>query len=240
MSIDLKAQKVTGLDDKELLLVGEGYIARPVTVAKSTISDIAVNSDGHYVIPQGTYLYGESGSLLDNPQQVAVAVVPKSAHAKATLNSAITVTAKDEGLLAYVVTLVVGTTANNSVAYSASTKTVTVTLSVDEDGAVQETYQDVVDLINDDIEVNSLIKATIIDGYADTVAVAGTATTADGGAETVDSDIDGVLYHSVDVTNGEAIGTLIIAGYINVDNMPSVPGAAVKEKLPRITFGRKD
>ena len=61
-----------------------------------------------------------------------------------------------------------------------------------------------------------------------------------GGDATVSGDIDGILYHSVDVTDGEATGALIIHGYVNVDNMPNVPSAAVKAKLPHIVFGRKD
>ena len=230
--------------DKELLLVGEGYVARPVTVAKSTIAGLQPNDAGKYIIPAGTYLYGSTGeSLLANPQQIAVAVVPTSAHATVTIGTKLVVEAKAEGDLAYNIALVAGTKRNPSIAVSGtgSAKVVTVTLGVDKAGAVTTTYGDVVTLINGDAEANTYVVASLAEGVdADTVAVAGEGTTAGGGAETVASNIDGILYHSVDVTDGEATGAMIIHAYINVDNMPSVPGEAVKAKLPHIVFARKD
>ena len=54
------------------------------------------------------------------------------------------------------------------------------------------------------------------------------------------SDIDGVLLHSVDVTDGEATGAMMIGGNINIDNMPVTPDAAVIAKLPNINFLRRD
>ena len=92
--------------------------------------------------------------------------------------------------------------------------------------------------------VNSLVIAEVVDGFADTTVEeetgADAVTTAGGGTETVSSDIDGILYHSVDVTNGEATGAMIIKGVINVDNLATEPGAALKAKLPHIIFGRRD
>ena len=92
--------------------------------------------------------------------------------------------------------------------------------------------------------VNSLVTAELVDGYADTLVLEETGVsavkTAGGGTETVASDIDGILYHSVDVTDGEATGAMIIKGVINVDNIATEPGAALKAKLPHIIFGRRD
>ena len=232
--------------DKELLLVGEGYIARPVTVNKNTIPGLTPNDAGRYVIPYGTYLYGSDGeSLLANPQQYGVAVVPSVTHATATINSSLVVTAKSEGDLAHVVTLVAGTTTLSTptitVTGTGASKTITIDLAVDSNGNVESTYGDIVELINNDTVANTFIVASMATNVdPDTFAAAGTGTTAGGGAETVSGDIDGILYHSVDVTDGEATGALIIHAYIDVDNMPSVPGAAVKAKLPHIVFARKD
>lgn len=232
--------------DKELLLVGEGYIARPVTVNKDTIPGLTPNDAGKYIIPYGTYLYGADGeSLLANPQQYGVAVVPSVTHATATIGSSLVVTAKAEGNLSHVVTLVAGTTALSTpsitVTGTGASKTVTIDLAVDSIGTVVSTYGDIVDLINNDIVANTFLVAEMATGVdPDTLAAAGTGTTSGGGDETVDSDIDGILYHSVDVTDGEATGALIIHAYINVDNMPEVPGEAVKAKLPHIVFARKD
>lgn len=242
MAINFGKSPVTGMDDKELLLVSEGYVARPVTVSKDTIAGLTP-VDGHYIIPQGTYLYGKEGSLLVNPQQEAVAVKETVTKSTLTVNSSIIVTAKDEGdLKAYTVAFKKGTKRALSVNFNVNTKALVVTLAVDKAGAITTTYKEVVDAINDDIVANTFVKAELVSGVGED-AIAAEATAAplsSGGDATVDGDIDGILYHSVDVTDGEATGALIIHGYVNVDNMPNVPSAAVKAKLPHIVFGRKD
>ena len=242
MAIDFGKSPVTGMDDKELLLVSEGYVARPVTVSKDTIADITP-VDGHYIIPQGTYLYGKEGSLLVNPQQEAVAVKETVTKSTLTVNSSVSVTAKAEGdLSAYTVAFKKGTKRALSVNFDVKTKALVVALAVDKTGAITTTYKEVVDAINDDIVANTFVKAELVSGVGEdaVAAEAVAAALSKGGDATVDKDIDGILYHSVDVTDGEATGALIIHGYVNVDNMPSVPSAAVKAKLPHIVFGRKD
>lgn len=236
-------RKEYGLD-KNLLLISEGYIARPVTVDKSTVTGLQADEEGRYIIPQGTYLYGSNGeSLLVNPQQVAVAVEPTVTKASAEINSVLNIEAKQEGNVAYVTTLAVGTDSTFEVVVggTGTAKTIDVTLPVDITGSVIVTYDDVVNKINGDLEANTFVVASIVAGEDGTaLAAAGTGTTSGGGDETVTGDIDGILLHSVDVTLGENTGALMIAGYINVDNMPSVPGAAVQAKLPKITFARRD
>ena len=240
MSINVQTKKVDGFD-KELLLVGEGYIARPVTVDKSTISGLVADDRGNYYIPQGTYLYGAEGtSLLANPNQKAIAVVPTVTNATATLATAVVVEAKDEGTSSVKVELVVGTAHKIKVAVASNT--IKVTLAVDKNGAVKDTWEDVVKAINENIEANSLVIAKLAsgaDGSALATAVSSTSL-AGGDAMSVAGDIDGILYHTVDVTDGEAMGAMIIHGYINEDAMPAVPGTAIKAKLPHIVFGRKD
>lgn len=242
MAINFGKSPVTGMDDKELLLVSEGYVARPVTVSKDTIADITP-VDGHYIIPQGTYLYGKEGSLLVNPQQEAVAVKETVTKSTLTVNSSVIVTAKDEGdHSAYTVAFKKGTKRALSVNFDVKTKALVVTLAVDKTGVITTTYKEIVDAINDDIVANTFVKAGLASGVGEdaVAAEASAAPLSSGGEATVAGDIDGILYHSVDVTDGEATGALIIHGYVNVDNMPSVPSAAVKAKLPHIVFGRKD
>ena len=242
MAINFGKSPVTGMDDKELLLVSEGYVARPVTVSKDTIAGLTP-VDGHYIIPQGTYLYGKEGSLLVNPQQEAVAVKETVTKSTLTVNSSVIVTAKAEGdLKAYTVAFTKGTKRALSVNFNVKTKALVVTLAVDKAGAITTTYKEVVDAINDDIVANTFVKAELVSGVGEdaVAAEAVAAPLSSGGEATVDKDIDGILYHSVDVTDGEATGALIIHGYVNVDNMPNVPSAAVKAKLPHIVFGRKD
>lgn len=236
-------RKEYGLD-KNIRLIGEGYIGRPVTLTKDTVAGLQADEEGRYIIPQGIYLYGaNSESLLVNPQQYAVEVVTTVTKASAVVNTVLQIDAKQEGNLAYVVTLAVGTDSTFSIAVggTGTAKTFDITLPVDITGNVIATYDDVVNLINGDLEANTYIVASIVageDGATD--AAAGTGTTSGGGDETVAGDIDGVLLHSVDVTLGENTGAMMIAGYVDVDKLPAVPGDAVKAKLPNITFARKD
>ena len=83
-------QNVDGFD-KELLLIYDNYVARPVTVDQSTIAGLVPDDKGHYIVPAGTYLYGADGeSLLLNPNQKAVAVIPTEVLASAKLGTGVT------------------------------------------------------------------------------------------------------------------------------------------------------
>ena len=242
--IDYKIDPVKGFD-KELLLVQSGYVARPVSLSKSTIAGLTPDDAGHYVIPQGTFLYGANGnSLLTDPQQEAVAVIPTVTKATVTLNSIIVFTATDEGALTYTVEFTSNSSGSGplTVAVDAS-HNLTVTLETDASGTILSTYDDVVTAVNNDIVANTYFVASIDTGADGTTVAQDESPTplAGGGATTVSSDIDGVLYHSVVVDDGEQTGAMIIHGYIDADKMPDgMPGAAVKAKLPHIVFARKD
>ena len=238
MSVNFQVTPVDGLD-KELLLNVEGYIARPATISKAAIPDMKPDADGHYIVPQGTLVVGKSGSILENPLQEVVQATVTQTRATATVASKFTVTAKTAGVVAYTVTLAKGTNGNSSVSFDGTD--VKVTLAVNRSGNVKTTYKDVVDLINNDATVNSYVVAKLVDGEdGSDVAAETTETLAGGAAEAVTGDIDGILYHSVDVSSGESPCTVLIRGTVNVDNMPVEPSAAVKAKLPHIIFGRID
>lgn len=238
MSVNFQVTPVDGLD-KELLLNVEGYIARPATISKAAIPNMKPDADGHYIVPQGTLVVGKSGSILENPLQEVVQATVTQTRATATVASKFTVTAKTAGVVAYTVTLVKGTNGNSSVSFDGTD--VKVTLAVNRSGNVKTTYKDVVDLINNDATANSYVVAKLVDGEdGSDVAAETTETLAGGAAEAVTGDIDGILYHSVDVSAGEAPCTVLIRGVVNVDNMPVEPSAAVKAKLPHIIFGRID
>ncbi|MFC2577685.1 MAG: hypothetical protein ACFNQH_01345 [Veillonella parvula] len=235
-------KKVDGLDN-DLLLVREGYLARPVTLDKSTITGLQPTDKGRYIIPQGTYLVGGNGSLLVDPQQIAKEANVTVTKAKATLLTYVEVTSKIEGAVTYAVKLVASTSANapTVASFDTSTSEVKVVLGTDAKKVVNATLQDVVDAINNDTIVNTYVVASLTDAdHATDVAAAATGALAGGGNEAVTGDIDGILYHSVDVTDGENTGALIIHGVIDIDKMPKGVGAAVRAKLPRIMFGRKD
>lgn len=234
-------KQVDGLD-KELLLLGTGYVARPVTVDKSTITGLTPTDKGRYIIPQGTYLKGDPESLLVQPQQVAKQANVAVTKASAALITDIHLEAVTEGAVTYQVATVDPAKANVGLKVEVDTtaKKVTVTLKTDSKKAIMSTLNDVVKAINEDMIANTYVKAKVDDAKKDDVASAGTATLAGGGAEVVTDFIDGILYHSVDVTDGENTGALIIHGIIDIDKMPMGVGEAVKKALPHITFGRKD
>lgn len=252
MSNDFSSKKLVGFD-KTLELYHEGYVAQPVTVNKSTISGLTADAAGNYYIPQGTFITGAVNSLIDNPMQYAIQATVSETKAAITVNSSVVITAKQSGALAYAIQFVKGTegipvnpkdlTMKASVAYTAATTKFVVTLQVDGDGVIYATYNDVVAAINNDLIANSLITAALASGVdIDTLATVTTvdAVTAGGATEVVTGIIDGILHNTIDVTNGEAVGAMMIAGYVNVDNLPTVPSAAVKAALPKIMFGRID
>lgn len=244
MANSFKNQKLTGFD-KTLVLYQDGYVARPVTVDKTTISDLQPNEAGKYIIPQGTLLTGVSGSLLENPQQKAVQAKVSGTKATVTINSAVVVTAKESGDVAYKFALVKSTksTSSATISYDASQKKFTITLAVNKSDTVLTTYGDVVALINNDTIANTYVSAKLASGVKGTKVADVTpedATTSAGGEESVTGLIDGILVHSIDVTAGETAAAMMIAGYVNVDNMPFVPSTAVKAKLPHIVFSRID
>ena len=243
MAIEIKQKNVDGFD-KELLLVGEGYVARPVTLTKTSISGMTANEDGKYVIPQGSYLYGADGvSLLENPQQYAVVVGTTDVRATATIDSTLKVTSKLDGNVSDTVTLVGGTNRYATVdVVTGATNAITVNLGTNKSGSITTTYKEVEDLLNSDMVANTFLIVEPATSSTDVSVVASTAavTLSGGSVGTVDGNIDGVLYHTVDVTEGEATGAMIINGFIDSDKMPVTPSAAIKAKLPHIVFGRKD
>ena len=241
--------------DKTLTLYRDGYMARPVTVDKNTISGLTANAAGRYIIPQGTYLTGVNGSLLQDPQQKAIQATVAEVRATAVINTSVNIAVKESGTTVYKFSLVKATesipvdpedlTMHGSISYDASTNKFTIVMAVDKSGNIITTYADVVAIINNDIVANIYVTASLANGVSSTVKAAVTAsdvatTVAVGATETVTGIIDGILYHSVDVTDGEQQGTLMWAGSVNMDNLPSVPSSAVKAALPRILFSRID
>lgn len=235
-------KQVDGFDN-DLLLVPEGYLARPVTLDKTTITGLQPTDKGRYIIPQGTLLVGSNGSLLDDPQQIAKQAQVTVTRASVTLLTDIKVTAKAEGAVTYPVQIVAATGANNPMAvdFDTSTHTLKVTLKTNAKKVVDATLKDVVDAINNDMIANTYVIAELVDPtHWDTVAAAANGALAGGGVQTVTGTIDGILYHGVDVTEGENTGALIIQAVVDIDKMPMAIGSALKAALPRITFGRKD
>lgn len=243
MAINFGKEKLSGFD-KTLQLIGEGYAARPVTLTKESIANLEPTDGGRYIIPQGTFLVGESSSLLENPNQLAVAADISVTFDTAVVDSAVDIKSASPENFGYVVTCTKASTASTaaSISYVPATKAIDVTLETDSSGSAVTTAQELIDLINGDSVVGGLVVASLHASVSSTKAISNnaTATTSGGGVQTVSGNIDGILYHHVDVTDGEATGAMMISGYVNIDNMPFNPGSAIREKLTRITFGRID
>ena len=119
----------------------------------------------------------------------------------------------------------------------------TIEIKVANDGTnILTTLGDIVTLINGNMEANSLCVASLTDETkADTVATeVASAVTAGGANDTGTGDVDGILMHSVDVTDGEATGALVLAGFVDLDKINIEPSTNFKTKLPMIAFLRKD
>lgn len=243
MAINFGKNPVEGFD-KTLQLIGEGYAARPVTLNKDSVANLEKTDGGRYVIKQGTYLVGQSGSLLENPNQVAVEASISVTKDTATLNSKVDIESVKSENVGVEITCTKASTASasSSMTYNAVTKELAITLATDSSGDEATTAGELVEMINEDVTVSAIIKAKLHSGVLESAVISNnaTATTSGGGVQSVSGTIDGILYHSVDVTDGEATGAMMISGYVNIDNMPFNPGSAIREKLPRITFGRID
>lgn len=243
MAINFGKNQLEGFD-KTLQLIREGYASRPVTLTKDSITGLQPTAGGRYVIPQGTFLVGASGSILENPNQYSVAADISVTFDTATLDSKVDFTSVKAENMGFVITCTKASVASSpaSLSYVEASKAINVTLATDEDGDEATTVAELVALINNDDVVGQLVVASKHTGVLDSaiITTAATATTSGGGVQSVTGDIDGILYHSVDVTDGEATGACMISGYVNIDNMPFNPGASIRAKLPRITFGKID
>ena len=141
MAINFKMNAVEGFDP-ELLLNVEGFLARPVTLDQSSLAGITPDDKGHYYIPQGSYLYGSNGtSLLEDPNQLAVVVVPTESKASVTLDSGLVITAKEEGAVAIPVAMTVDTTSHNDVFSYTSATGITIKLGTDKAGNVKDDFE---------------------------------------------------------------------------------------------------
>lgn len=76
---------------------------------------------------------------------------------------------------------------------------------------------------------------TLIDADGKVVKSTGTA-----GSETLTTSPVGILYKTIDITNGDQAGALIVEGYLRADRVldaiPEKAIALIKTALPKITF----
>lgn len=235
-----KQTPIAGMEDS-ILYFTENYVAKPIMLNKTTITGLTANADGKFIIPRGTFLTGTAGSLKERPNQVAKQAVFTGVAGTLNLLTFVRIVDKQESnrVLTFKVTKPAKATTTATVAVSG----LTIEIKVANDGTnILTTLGDIVTLINGNMEANSLCVASLTDETkADTVATeVASAVTAGGANDTGTGDVDGILMHSVDVTDGEATGALVLAGFVDLDKIDIEPSTNFKTKLPMIAFLRKD
>ena len=235
-----KQTPIAGMEDS-ILYFTENYVAKPIMLNKTTITGLTANADGKFIIPRGTFLTGTAGSLKERPNQVAKQAVFTGVAGTLDLLTYVHIVDKQESnrVLTFKVTKPAKATTTTTVAVSG----LTIEIKVANDGTnILTTLGDIVTLINGNMEANSLCVASLTDETkADTVATeVASAVTAGGANDTGTGDVDGILMHSVDVTDGEATGALVLAGFVDLDKIDIEPSTNFKTKLPMIAFLRKD
>ena len=235
-----KQTPIAGMEDS-ILYFTENYVAKPIMLNKTTITGLTANADGKFIIPRGTFLTGTAGSLKERPNQVAKQAVFTGVAGTLNLLTYVRIVDKQESnrVLTFKVTKPAKATTTATIAVSG----LTIEIKVANDGTnILTTLGDIVTLINGNMEANSLCVASLTDETkADTVATeVASAVTAGGANDTGTGDVDGILMHSVDVTDGEATGALVLAGFVDLDKIDIEPSTNFKTKLPMIAFLRKD
>ena len=235
-----KQTPIAGMEDS-ILYFTENYVAKPIMLNKTTITGLTANADGKFIIPRGTFLTGTAGSLKERPNQVAKQAVFTGVAGTLDLLTYVRIVDKQESnrVLTFKVTKPAKATTTATVAVSG----LTIEIKVANNGTnILTTLGDIVTLINGNMEANSLCVASLTDETkANTVATeVASAVTAGGANDTGTGDVDGILMHSVDVTDGEATGALVLAGFVDLDKIDIEPSTNFKTKLPMIAFLRKD
>lgn len=106
-------------------------------------------------------------------------------------------------------------------------------------GDIVSTVTEVVEAINDHFDASQLIEAeTTGDGDPDTTdAIAVDATALEGGDDGSGFEAEGVLLHDVDVTHGDAPGSMIVWGFIDKSKLDEDPCEdAIDALAGRIVF----
>lgn len=223
----------------DILLYTTNYAARPVIVDDSGIE---LDEKGRRIVPAGTVL----GGFMEKPNDVAEKVIIGGQKADlSTLftdkDSNVTFRAKQGGPDGNKIKVsFVAAQANQVLGINVSGTTITVILATDASKVSTTTAQEIIDLIANDTAASALVDVKLSrqsrgTGYTEPFGP----TALSGGAEEAPGKAEGMLRHPVDVTNGVATGTAVIAGFIDLDMLPEEPSGDIKKALPTLKFGRR-
>lgn len=161
--------------EESILMYRENMVGKPVKVSKSTITGLTADEYGRYVIPKGTFLYGQNMSLLENSNQVANQVVQTGVNGTITIANTVVITDKKATNRAITVNLYKPSEASYDTEISVSGLTINVVLAYDGTD-ILTTRGRLVSVINNDEDANNLVVASLSDiTTADTVLVVSSA-----------------------------------------------------------------
>lgn len=235
--------KYVGVMNTDIRMYTTNYSARPVTIDDSTVE---ANEYGHKIVPAGTFL---GGGVLADQSKLAVPLTLNGTQAELATtftapHSNLIFTARSYGTSGNSITVeFAAPSVNGKPAEIALTGTaIKITLATDKVGTILSTARQIMELIDGDESVNNLVKVRPAEGSNGTGLVEVLSSTALSGGEndSASGTADGVLLHAVDVTYGPDAGTMMIAGFVDLDKLPQDPPSSVVEDLKsRITFMRR-
>jgi len=233
-----KFLETTYTSQKEILKY-DHYVAHAVTVSTAGVS--ADRDSGKYIVPAGTVVGGTSKSALLNPSERVVVKNTPSVAASITFgtnaNGAVTFTAVTPGTTgnAIKVAFLDPSTASAALSVDIAADTINVYLATNTSSALTTTAAQVVTAVNAHLAARTVVTAAK-SGTGATVVAAKAATALAGGKDGNAKDAEGILLWDVDVTNGDAAGTMVVHGFINRANLPTVVCSEAQAVLKNITF----
>lgn len=224
-------------NSQEILKINE-FIAIPVLVDSDDVDLV----NGKKILPAGSIVGGKTKARLSNPQEPVVDKLTPAVKASlktGSTTSEIEWTAVSGGTAGNLikVALIDPATATAESTVSVSGTTVTVTLKNTSGTAINATANEIVEIVNAHEEAKVLLSARATGTGLGTMAAKSATSLANGAAESVDENTEGVLLYDVDVTNGSREGAMVIYGYVDLDKVQE-PNAAAVAALPLVTFLR--
>jgi hypothetical protein len=222
-------------------------VAVPIMVEADGIS---ADADGNKIVDRGTIVGGVSNPVLanldgnetveeKNTQKTAASLEIDNTNADAD----IVVTANQDGPYPgedgdeIEVKLTDPSGNDQDLSVSVDGDTIDVSLATGGSGSITSTANEVIAAINAHLMAGYMVTAeTAAEEDGSGVVEAQSAAALSGGNDGTGYLAEGVLVNDVDVTNGDAPGSMYVFAYIDEDKLDSVPSEDAREALEGITF----
>lgn len=226
---------------KQILFNVQNQVSVGVIVSAT---GVAPNADGKKIVKAGTPVGGTTKSALLNRSEPvtdkAVAAI-KSTLKTGSTTSEILWTAKVAGAAGDEIKIVLVDPAEETATTTVSVtgKVITVTLKDPTGLEVTATAKEVVAAVKAKAEAAALVDVAVTGTGEGVVAEKAETALADGADATMVDGVEGVLLHDVDVTLGDANGTMLIWGFVNLKRLDpevEISAAAVAALANKIIF----